>query len=1563
MFPGVGPFTSLLDMSDPSWQRVYVLKTAAGNLCYAAGTPADYEKISVFCGPVLLALGSTSYEPGPGEQGLDPDETAFIEAIYKRTVDLDSLILAQRQGYLPLAAPVNLDVNLQDNFLVAGNEFLILSSAHNSSPNPTYRAGVDSVADAVQIVPSAEVFYDNCFGDLDQGYVRSEPAASLSVESLEAAGLEAAVAAKVLPLLQSANPKLLDEESFVRRPFDSSTNIATALSSLPLTSVQLEQVRSAMFASLGTFVPFQGISPVNGHVITVKNQPGWFQFDNGDESFLLTLSPTPQPGPGNVALPPFQTLESAASLHRPTLSPASFAIAEVGAKRGEAVYTYLCQYSLIDKNGNAVYDRAFEVFALDSLAEVLANVAPKLSGAQVKAIGNVLLNSPFAVADSFICSGINKATAEKIAAQLEGNGVIDVTGRVTMTLLTGEFIAKALTNMVLNKEITEAQVPLIYQMLVALTAPVELAYRNEGVPQPHSIWDYTFDVTRTSTGAVDQLSRRLFARGVPGLLELEAQQIPVVPVLPFERFSPDEYNLNWPAAIDGAQVDFQGVYGTYFWEVFFHVPILVATSLSSNQQFAAAERWFRYVLDPTVPEQFVLAPMFTQPSPETISPAQAQTIYGELQHTKVGEPPGFAILDEQGRVNKQFGATTDLSFLLGSATSAAAQSIVRNVLLNHQVASDADHYWQFQPFRNAKPESLHEMLSDEAAIEAYEDHPFDPHAIAALRIGAYEKSVLMQYVQNLTAWADAQFSRESFESITQATMLYVYAYDLLGERPVDLGPPPAREAKTFAQIKAEYPKEIPPFLIELEHTLAPLRSTVPAVDEGGTPFNALNTYFCMPENEQLLRMWDTLEDRLYKIRNSMNIEGEVRQLPLFAPPLNPLELVKAAGSEGGFLPAAEDSATLPAYRFTVMLERARAVTAQVSDFGAKLLAAMEKQDAETLELLRSTQESQILAMMTAIKQDGIADLTETIAGLRANLQSAKSRVSHYQGLISTGLSDSENTNLEAMAASLAFNLLATGLRAAATIAYTVPQVGSPFAMTYGGVQIGSALTAASTVAEIGGDISNFIASRSLTMAGYERREQDWTLALAEAQYDVTSLEKQIAAAQARLEGAGRELAVNAAEISQNAQVYEYLKDKFTSKSLYQWMVSRIAAVYFQAYRLALELSQAAQGSYQFELGVQENFLAFNYWDSLRKGLMAGENLSFSLSQMEASYLSKNTRRLEIERTVSLAMWNPKALWELKRAGACAFKLTEELYDYDYPGHYNRQIKSVSLSIPAVIGPYENFKATLKQTCSVVATSAEEDVAGYLLGSVKTKPTSGLREDREPRQQVAISRGVDDSGVFELDFHDERYLPFEGTGAVSSWELQLPQSTNRFDLNAIGDVIVTVRYTAIDGGEPYAKEVKALLGSNPLPGACYLSLAQAYQSQWAAFMANHSEPEKQVLSFEVAPGALAYMKQATLATVYVKLQTAAVAIADGSKFLSASSKGFAEEFSFSGEVGQILKLAVPEDEFVGAWELTFDLKQMRENAGLAALLDAEKQYLDPAKLLNAELILSYEGSVF
>ena len=62
-------------------------------------------------------------------------------------------------------------------------------------------------------------------------------------------------------------------------------------------------------------------------------------------------------------------------------------------------------------------------------------------------------------------------------------------------------------------------------------------------------------------------------------------------------YLPDPNNVATP--YPKADVDFcpGGAYSLYNWELFFHIPFLIATQLSQNQQFEDADTWFRYIVD------------------------------------------------------------------------------------------------------------------------------------------------------------------------------------------------------------------------------------------------------------------------------------------------------------------------------------------------------------------------------------------------------------------------------------------------------------------------------------------------------------------------------------------------------------------------------------------------------------------------------------------------------------------------------------------------------------------------------------------------------------------------------------------------------------------------------------------------------------------------------------------------------------------------------------------------------------------------------------------------------
>src|SRR5205807_2454705 len=94
-------------------------------------------------------------------------------------------------------------------------------------------------------------------------------------------------------------------------------------------------------------------------------------------------------------------------------------------------------------------------------------------------------------------------------------------------------------------------------------------------------------------------------------------------------------------------------------------------------------------------------------------------------------------------------------------------------------------------------------------------------------------------------------------------------------------------------------------------------------------------YFCTPQNDKLLAYWDTVADRLFKIRHCMDIEGMVRQLPLFEPPIDPALLVRATAAGIDLNSVLNDINTpLPHYRFNVILQKAIELCAEVKALGA-----------------------------------------------------------------------------------------------------------------------------------------------------------------------------------------------------------------------------------------------------------------------------------------------------------------------------------------------------------------------------------------------------------------------------------------------------------------------------------------------------------------------------------------------------------------------------------------------------------------------------------------------------
>jgi hypothetical protein len=319
-----------------------------------------------------------------------------------------------------------------------------------------------------------------------------------------------------------------------------------------------------------------------------------------------------------------------------------------------------------------------------------------------------------------------------------------------------------------------------------------------------------------------------------------------------------------------------------------------------------------------------------------------------------------------------------------------------------------------------------------------------------------------------------------------------------------------------------------------------------------------------------------------------------------------------------------------------------------------------------------------------------------------------------------------------------------------------------------------------------------------TLGGYQHRMDDWNFQAQIAQGEITQIASQITAANDRLTIANSQLSIQNEHINNAQAVSDFLTNKYTNAQLYDWMVTQLTTVYTQAYQLAYGLAQQAQNTYQFELGRnQDTFLQPSYWDSQHRGLTAGESLLFDLRRMEAQYLAMNARELELTKHISLAMTQPMALVQLMETGSCQIYLDESLFDADHPGHYFRRLRSVALTIPCVTGPYTGVNANLTLTAAVLRKTSTLPSQGYVPASAQNPPgdATTFSVANPIGAVISTSSGQHDSGLFEVNLRDERWLPFEGQGAISAWTLELNPLSNNFDFSSITDVVLHVRYTA------------------------------------------------------------------------------------------------------------------------------------------------------------------------
>ncbi|MBI6856207.1 toxin, partial [Pseudomonas cichorii] len=780
-----------------------------------------------------------------------------------------------------------------------------------------------------------------------------------------------------------------------------------------------------------------------------------------------------------------------------------------------------------------------------------------------------------------------------------------------------------------------------------------------------------------------------------------------------------------------AKMDFKGANGLYFWELFLHLPFMISHRLNLEQRFNETELWLGFIFDP-----------------------------GRKANASLGSPD----------------------------------------------------YWNVRPLTEL-PDPDYFMRS-----------PIDPDGIAASDPVRYQKAVYFHYIKNLIDRGDMAYRQVTPDSLGEAKLWYVRILDLLGPRPDTVLTSQWTPITLSALAGASNPglREFEAQLIEQEQQVrdsaaatdgkAPIRVNQPELrlstfGSDPTLVEEDNAHFIVPMNSELTKYWDMVESRLYNLRNNLTLDGKPLSLPVFAAPLDPRALLAAyanGATEGGAgsLLAQET----PHYRYAVMFNRASAAVDNLIQFGNTLLSIIERQEQGQMMELQQQQVWEFAQYAIDLQLEAQKVEIEARKALQASKAIADARAVFYARLAEENVSPVETMAAAEHMSAKVYTVVASISTAVGAALKTVPNHGGFHAGITGGMAVGAAAggavggfrlegipemvaVAASTAASVHDMVADALERAEI----FRRRRQEWENASDQARLESEHITAQLAVHDAQTRVTALQLR-QAQEARKQAEVaYAFLNKRFTNSQLYQWLNGQFSTFYYQAYDATFSLCLAAQACWQFEIAdYSATFIQPAAWKDAWRGLTAGESLKLNLLRMDAAYLARHDRKLEIVKTVSVKQLPPsteenpsinigwdEVVMRLADEGIAEFEITKAMLDADYPRHYLRRIKRISVSLPVTVGPYQDIRATLTQTWSAVQMNG---------------PQGPLKENMRASQQIAVSTGIDDDGMFVFNFDDERYLPFEGTGAISRWALDF--SDGQEDMIAsITDIIVHVRYTA------------------------------------------------------------------------------------------------------------------------------------------------------------------------
>jgi hypothetical protein len=829
-------------------------------------------------------------------------------------------------------------------------------------------------------------------------------------------------------------------------------------------------------------------------------------------------------------------------------------------------------------------------------------------------------------------------------------------------------------------------------------------------------------------------------------------------------------------------------YALYNWEAGFHAPIAIADRLLQNQQFDLALKMMHYVFDPMTDEK----------GPVSVRPWK-----------------WLPFREANPMLN------------------------IRKILASLR-PNTAD--------------------AERGQITQWRDNPFEPHVVARVRPTAYMKFVVMKYISILIAYGDYYFRQNTLETIPMAIQLYVLASHIYGPPGQKIPKRAKKKVQTYrsaldkwdAFSNAMVQMEIM-FPFSINQIDVPL-GRASGVEGLANIFGFASTgYFCVPDNLELRALRTTIDDRLFKIRHCQDINGIERKLPLYEPPIDPGLLVAATAAGLSLSSVLNDlNASMSNYKFKHLLRVALDMCEHLRRLGKAFVVAKERRDAEALLELKQRHENVIHQKILEEKILARDEAKKAEVSLVQKRKAPEYRMKHNLKLLGEdigsipSLSDvesefkevidsieapvvesgmklvaAEKEEIEKMVKALDLKPILNSLETFASEMHLLPTLNShasPFgvglASCWGFPNIAKGIQG---VAKAYSAVTNWLEHQSQNInkiQGLVKQKQGRTKEANSAGHEIKHIDQQIVTQQIRVATHDASISAQEKAIEQSQEQHEFLTTKYTAAELYTWSEQQLANLYYQSYTATYDVAKKGEMAFRYERGIVDTaqgssppFIRFGYWEPRNDGLLSGERLYCSLKELEAAYHETRGHDFEITKHVSLRSINPLALIALRGMATAEFAVPEVLFDMDFPGHYARRIKSVAITIKmntvgsgsTDIDPYAQANCTLRLTANKFRISPFVRGRSDYPEKTDADDSRFTAVNHVPISAIAASSPTHDAGVFEVQFDGDRFLPFEGAGAISSWRLEFHDAFRTLDLNAIQDVILHISYTARDGG--------------------------------------------------------------------------------------------------------------------------------------------------------------------